>query len=459
MTLITLDIEIEPCEEIAYWQDRYSRLFRFAYARITDQLERNRISSLMKDRFPDNTWMIRSAIIDAEGQYEAHMAQQNTKQRTRPVIWGTRQLFNKLTYEVPRLKQQIEESRDEVFITNTQNKIDKYKQDWKTNRLRYFLSIGEVNQKSNRFFNFSLDQNVIIFKPNAKTKIPLILKPLGKNREKMLRKLQLRVGQTPISIKLSTTSIHLTYEVEKEIRNTPIISTRYLGIDMNPSHIGCTILDVQNGKTHVVASWEYEIKKSARSDVDKRQHETIQIAHAIMRKARHYLVGTIGIEELQIKSGRVCNIAQVNRTCISEWNRQLFTEQLKKKADILGIKLIEVLPQYSSTIGNLCNRNLPDACASAAEIARRAHYVFKKGTCLFPKFQLDFLESLNHQNGREIRFEEFTNWVQVHKFIKKTRIKYRVPLDGPKQVVLDFQTRKSQILVHNICINSDTKVT
>ncbi|OKO87605.1 hypothetical protein AC629_13090 [Bradyrhizobium sp. NAS80.1] len=50
--------------------------------------------------------------------------------------------------------------------------------------------------------------------------------------------------------------------------------------------------------------------------------------------------------------------------------RTVFVAMLRRKAGLAGIAVLEVWGGYSTTIGNL-RFDLPDACASAAEIARR----------------------------------------------------------------------------------------
>lgn len=55
---------------------------------------------------------------------------------------------------------------------------------------------------------------------------------------------------------------------------------------------------------------------------------------------------------------------------INNWGRSVFKDILRRKAELAGIRIVEVFAGYSSIIGNI-TYNLPDACASAVEIGRR----------------------------------------------------------------------------------------
>lgn len=71
----------------------------------------------------------------------------------------------------------------------------------------------------------------------------------------------------------------------------------------------------------------------------------------------------------------------------NEWNRTQFDWCITRLCDKYRIELTHVNCTYSSTIGNLSYRNLPDACGAAAEIARRARPQIPKTTMHVPTYE------------------------------------------------------------------------
>ena len=412
--MITLALEMEPNNELLDYQRVYSSIFRSAYKNAN--LSQKEIRTKLKERFPnENCWLIQCAIIDALAQHKAHKAQYKSGQRKKPVIWGGRTNFNKL---------------NNGELTNDE---------WKTLRLRPITIIGEANHKSNRLFNFDLENQLLQFKPNKNTKILFDLKHLGKNQIQMLNELQQRIGLIPITIKFTTNTCHISYE--PEIKNTEVKLEKYLGIDLNPSRIGCSIIGIK----HIYKSWSYEISKETRSNDNKRNYEIIQVLHSIVNQAMHYKCKGIVIEKLTMgakdqNKGRV-----FNKLVNNQWNTALVREILNKLCKINGIELIEVNCAYSSTVGNLVY-NIYDPCASACEIARRG-----MSGIFLPEFNLDFVESLNLRNGSNESFDGIDNWIIAHKYIKTRKLRVRVPL-GELQKSFRFQSRNSGIT--NVFITS-----
>lgn len=91
--------------------------------------------------------------------------------------------------------------------------------------------------------------------------------------------------------------------------------------------------------------------------------------------------------------------------------------------DILGIKVFEVNPMYSSFIGNLTNL-YPDPISAAIEIARRGYgCIIKKTKEFYPKLQASLVTS---QWKDLLLGNEFASWKELFGFIKNSGMRYRV---------------------------------
>ena len=401
------------------FQREYSAIFRFAYERWIDEYTEKQIRSEVKARWPDiNCWIAQCAILDAKTQYTAHLA---TKHRSKKVIWGTRKLFDK-------------RQRDE--ITN---------EEFKKARLRPVIIQGEALNKSNRLFDFSkLSENILIFKPNKYTRIEYKFYS-SKDQNTELLYLIKNIGIMPIRVMLKDNWICFSYEQEQSPSIT--IKDRILGIDMNPSNIGTTIIDFKNNQETLIKSNIYKISKDTRTDDAKRNHETIQLAHNIIKLAKHYRCSEISLEKLTMGANNAGLGRNFNRLCNNEWNRELFQWNIKKLCDKYGIICKFVNCAYSSTIGNILHRDLPDSCSAAWEIARRAKYQFVKVLCMYPPADFSKISILNHWKKDDIDLTSSISWIDLHNRLKTSKLKYRVELCKLLCSSLDFCCKQSGITI------------
>lgn len=113
---------------------------------------------------------------------------------------------------------------------------------------------------------------------------------------------------------------------------------------------------------------------------------------------------------------------------------------MRKRCNIYGIKFVDVTPQYSSIIGNLAYRslNLPDMILSSIEISRRCYefnlqYILqvknKTKNVIFPIITELLLDKVKHSLEEVKCFVDFMNWKQIHSELKKSKLRYRFPLD------------------------------
>jgi IS605 OrfB family transposase len=429
--LVTLKLKTQVLD--FPFQREYSSVFRYAYERTKEGLDQKQIRALAKEIWSNpqsnneqgtNSWIVQCAIMDAQAQHAAHEAQIESGQRkTHSVVWGG----------AKNLKLRAE------------GKINKA--EWRRLRLRPMCLQGEAAKKSNRLFDFSgLDKGIIIYKPNRHTKLEIPLQVVSKNQAKKLAYIANRIGQIPIQVQLKAGQVCLTYEQEKCSDTTPFVANRILGIDQNPNSVGITIVDFKDGKSKIIHAEQITWSNKSRANDAKRDHETTQIAHAIIRLARHYRVSEIALEKLTMGARDAGLGRRFNRLVNNQWNRCQFDWCLTRLCDQYGIELCHVNCAYSSTVGNLTHRNLPDACAAAAEIARRAHYKYQKQLCMFPPLNVNTIIPVNQWKNEGIDLSHCGSWVDIHNSIKNAKLKYRVQLSSLRSAVLRFLSTSSGLL-------------
>ena len=168
---------------------------------------------------------------------------------------------------------------------------------------------------------------------------------------------------------------------------------RKIGIDLNPEWIGITVLehDPGRGAHDNLAAFDildYRLLRWDMDHFDLRTREGLSQAISIATQrivslARAWHVGEIVLED---KLGRLQtrNRGKTTNRKNNAWARRKFRTPLDHRASLAGITVRLVNAAYSTTIGNVGfgavweaqhpdrPTGLPDACASAAEIARRA---------------------------------------------------------------------------------------
>ena len=120
------------------------------------------------------------------------------------------------------------------------------------------------------------------------------------------------------------------------------------------------------------------------------------------------------------------------------------------------IKILEVIPNYSSFIGNLVYRSekLPDFVLASIEISRRGYefnhqYILKDKEIKKNIVQGNFDEDkvVYTQSLEELGIsEQFSSFQELYDIIKKSKTRYRFPLDScnyavfSKNSIRDYQT-------------------
>jgi len=204
------------------------------------------------------------------------------------------------------------------FELRSQHKITREK--FLEKRKTPINSQGEILKYGNRKFNLDIiENNKIVFKLNRKIHVDIELPKLKKNYTKQLYLLEelAKFNKVTYSIKLSTKYIWISFD-ERILNKKQIIlnSNRVLGIDLNPSEIGISILEFDNEdkyklihnqmiKTDDSLIKNLKLSSSALKNKyqnNKKNYEIISIVKHIFEIAKHYKCCKIVAEDLHVNS-------------------------------------------------------------------------------------------------------------------------------------------------------------
>lgn len=432
--MITLKIKYAVENEsdsliIVDYQKQYNNLLHLFYNRLKDGVSETECKHLEYNNLDlMKSWFRQSCVKDASYLL---------KDREGTVLFGGKFLFKQL------LRKNIT------------------KEEFKEKRLVPLCSIGEGKSYGNRLFRLQNDCYSIIFSPVSKEKIKLNLIGIGK-RIKFLQKLYFhqQLKDTPITYKLDKEYVYISFdETILQEKIVKPISNRIFSIDMNPNYVGWSVLNWKSsGEFDIVDSGVISLKsindieqkymkmklpsssKKRKYLNNKRQHETLEISKFLVDIAKHYSCECFSIEDLSIKSKDSKQGKKFNKLVNNNWNRNKLVNNLRKRCNIYGIKFVGVQPQYSSVIGNLVYRelSLPDMVLSSIEISRRCYefnlqYILKvkekTKNVIFPTLTKSLLDKVKHSLEEVKCFVDFVDWKQITSELKKSKLRYRFPLD------------------------------
>jgi IS605 OrfB family transposase len=150
------------------------------------------------------------------------------------------------------------------------------------------------------------------------------------------------------------------------------------------------------------------------------------VADRAVRLCRKWGVGLIVLEKGLGKLRSAGKNRSLNRR-LNGWPRNAFAALLARKARLAGIRVVAVWGGYSSTIGNLAFA-APDACAAAAERARRGLAAAGGHKDVLPAYRAGWVQGL--RKDLELPAEA-VSWAKCHRTIKAAKIGYRRPHPSP----------------------------
>ena len=430
--MITYKYKIQNQIDIDSYLRQYNNVLRFAYNRFGEGLSQSQVESMVKEKM-NNIDLLDASVIKCAVSKASSI--QNDK-----IIFGSKFLFRKLKYgkETPSLNK------------NT----------WKKRRnLRPLLLRGSTSDNGgNRKVTLDIiNNNQIIIKWNKKTHIPIQLPRLNKNHRKQLSRLEELCSENRacFSVELNSEYVYIIFDeniIREEDSYVPK-ENRYMSFDINPNYIGLVISDEDN----IIHKEIIEMKGINQKDIpnNKRRYEVLEISrYMISSLAKHFRVENVCFEKLDIPARDNKKGKWFNRLVNNYWLRNLLINNIKKRCNLLGIKTIEILPQYSSFIGQINNPEEVDSIASAIELNRRGVLFDKiyiknlipKQDIIFPKFDIGSLAT-HWKEMLKDNLNSINSWKGLYSCFKKSKTSYRFLFDSNKIRAnsFRFQSIKSRI--------------
>ena len=472
--MLTIKLKYETTKEnkqiIFNFQKNQNNVVKFLFNRLQEDetLSHRQLYNLARDKMNNifiDSWFRDSAVDKARSMYSSMKESEN-----KSVIFGSKKLFTK----------------------RCQHKISREK--FQKEKVSPLYSLGEKHSFGNRKLELDVANNKILLKLTRDIKIVLSYKNnLSKTHQKYLDKLQelTKLKKLPLTFSIDQEYIYLTFD-ELELTGVKEINkkkNRIMSLDLNPNYVGYSIIDWTNqdkfkiiksgilsnkeinDKQKDVRELKWELKKQgvdreARIEFynkknsyikNKRSHEIVEVVKKLVNIAKSYNVENFSIEKLDMKPKDHGKGKRYNRLTNNNWNRNLFKNQLIKRLKFYGIDFYEILPQYSSFVGNIFFRNLrlPDQILASIEMNRRT-YCFVQKYVLQNKeiYKVIFPSFCSNKKVISISLEEIgydpnrtENWKDLYKKIKTLKIRYKVSLAEAKPPAGVFRLSSLKSLV------------
>lgn len=458
---------------VASWRRQYSIAVRTAYRHAAAKNDKGEwifkpekdLRNFVKDRFDrDIRSTTQSPLIDA---WFLHCATREAMslRKARP---DGRIIFGSKANLIRREKQLITED------------------EWRSMRLRPLMSLGDKSESGNRHFRLSPDGRsceLKIFGKAMKLSLPelngkwgSLLPAVAKLASNKEINVTFRIGAKtlditfdPMDLRKLPAGMTLQAAKDNELAATgkkskgrsrgpnyipprlrgddqrfvhpewkdriPGVSSRVLGIDLNPAWIGLSVVENELDPS-VLADTKVLDHRLIKFDLDKDASDELvretlaKVCGEIISLCRSWNCNHVTLEDGLGKLRSRGKNRSLNRL-LNYWARTVFEQMLRRRCRLAGIKVSTVWCAYSTTIGNTAF-NLPDACASAAEIARRGLFL-RAGTKegILPKYDTDLAvrrwkDEQTCQDFREV-IKTVVNWVEYHKAVKTAKLGVRRP--------------------------------
>lgn len=401
----------------ADFMKQYANVVRYAYNRGIEGKSRTEVFGLFNglnnlDKL-DLSWKREAAKVGLSKALSTialnKQAEENGKETRFSIFGGRKNFYDRLNGKITR----------EEFL----------------NRKKLFPITCEGSKSDyngNRKFKFDINTMTGSVNMN-KEKLTFSCHKTSKKNMKLLYSLYELVDkkETGVTYSITNTHFYITVELDKLPKEEDYKkrSDRIIGIDMNPNYIGLSILN----KGNVLYTMCYDLSTLNTKQVhnNKRKYELTQIAIDIKKLCIKYNVSMVGIEKLKINSENKKNGKRFNKQVNNEWCREYFKNTLSKHMALIGCKIKEIVPEYSSFIGCIMYQSETDSIAASIEIGRRLKrfkriYLDKiepKGSIIYPKFSLDYL---NRWKKDDNPLDGIDGWKCAYQWFKKSGHSYRL---------------------------------
>lgn len=468
-----LNISSEDILFIESLQKQYSISFRKLFNNFELHQDKHFLSTLPIK----NVKLVEHLVSEVDSFIKKDILNRKLIQNHIDEINENRHITTKDVRRMIRLKNSLSKSvcfgsKDELIKLSKGNDKSNNEKWHKSRTLPLCFYGNSARYGSNNFDLKNISKGICVFKYED-NKINLNFNTYGRLKDLYNIQLLICEKKLPVTVKLSSTHLHITFDEQKingtyhdiksfyktieNIKNKDdrkkLIHEeherykndlkkgkldRYLAIDMNPMGIGWCILS-KNMK--IIDKGFYSITIE---NANKRRYETTIIVKDLFKLIKHYRCHTIIVEELDIKikdHGNKISNKKINNL----WNRNLIFEIIERQCNETGTLKIEVPSFYSSFIGNLMYEEY-DPIAASIEIGRRGINKYSKGLNTYPKFCLNNLPNVE-KYGIDVEFDKATSWIGLCRLFVTAKKSYRRGLDEcPVSQEYYLQSPKSKVL-------------
>lgn len=338
------------------------------------------------------------------------------------------------------------------------------KEDWlKLRNINLSLRGSSSDSKGNRKSELKIiEDNSILIKLNRQNHFNIQLPKLNKEQKQLLNKLQILCEENKgcFTVELNNDFIYIIFDETLVKESTPRnpVQDRILSFDLNPNYIGLTITDWNNqDDKNIIHKEIIDFKTLNEKSRKKVKHEIFHVSKYIINLAKHYNISLVAFEKLNIRSSNKKKGKKFNKLVNNTWLRNPLLNNIKKRCNLAFINFQEIVPQYSSFIGQIEHPTDVDSIAAALELARRAYLftkIYKEKTLnhqniIYPDFNVGSLDD-RWKKTLKNNLNNIKNWLGLYNWFKKSKTSYRF-LFNPKDKRINslrLFSVKSNIMLH-----------
>jgi len=409
-----------------------------------------------------DSWLKQSAVYEGMAIYETEKELQKTSEKKIRTCFGGKSLMN--DYRSGKIS----------------------KEELRAGRLSPFVCVGEADSGTkkvhgNRKFKLLDDLSGIRIKmPDKNWMTVKFSAKLAKNYIKIVKLLYMHqvAGDMPITYKIDSEYVYITYSVEKLYKNVIIknrpkqVHDRVLAIDLNPNYVGWSVVDWKSHSDfHIVESGTITLKdlndaenalkeqhlpsshRKRKKIKNERHNEIFLISKTLITTAVHYGCSLFGYEQLAIVTKDNKKGTNYNRLINNQWLRRPLIDNIRKNCAKYNIECLKVLCEYSSFVGNFVFRDCgyADMCLASIEIGRRTYEYYhqyiannfaRTKNIVFPNVD-DFREQIERTMEVFNLKDSEIDLRKIYYALKADpKMMYRVPLSDCQTVVSKLLSNK-----------------
>ncbi|MFZ8786285.1 IS200/IS605 family accessory protein TnpB-related protein [Thermocrinis sp.] len=334
----------EDKEKVLNLMRKFSSMFRFAYKRLLEKMERKELKKLLAQKYGINTRYSDSAIFLAQQTLDSCTQRGRNPKK---LVFGSRELFEKLKKK---------------HLTGERRK--KLRQEREERRYGFLYSRGDKSKEGNlnlRLVNLDNQWHLRINLGNGEYVWAKVIRDAKRDNDKWIdfawRLLEAeKSGEWfAYNVRLKVRNGKFYAQVSWEEKTVePVITKAYgvMGIDINayPFHLALAYVSTDG---NLEKFERIDLREMEGKTKNQREHIAWHIARQVVERALENGKAIV-VEDLQKvpKGRRGDGLAKLRRK-LHKWAYRSVLEKIEVYARRMGVQLIKVNPAYTSIIGKL----------------------------------------------------------------------------------------------------------